>query len=120
MVRLFARPDADQDFVGWSGDAAGQQNPLRVPMTAHRTITARFTNRPRLQIAGSGGLPGAEKVRLTITGGLGSVYSVLRSANLRDWTQTAGVTNTFGSVQLLLAVTPGGPGEGFRARAAGD
>lgn len=41
-VTLEATPDQDYEFVGWSGDAYGTDNPLTVTMTRDVSITARF------------------------------------------------------------------------------
>ncbi|RYU73852.1 InlB B-repeat-containing protein, partial [Hymenobacter persicinus] len=41
-VLLTATPAAGQLFTGWSGDATGTTNPLMVPMSANRNITANF------------------------------------------------------------------------------
>jgi hypothetical protein len=51
-VTLTAVPASHWNFVGWSGDASGQTNPLAVMMDADKTVTAIFTiNRYDLNIA---------------------------------------------------------------------
>jgi uncharacterized repeat protein (TIGR02543 family) len=43
---LTAKPASGFLFTGWSGDASGTTNPLTVPMSANKTITANFTAIP--------------------------------------------------------------------------
>jgi hypothetical protein len=46
-VTLTATPALGYEFLGWSGDAMGAQNPLAVTMDRTKTITASFgTNKP--------------------------------------------------------------------------
>ncbi len=45
-VSLTATPAAGYQFSGWSGDASGTANPLSVPMTGNKNITATFTATP--------------------------------------------------------------------------
>ena len=42
VVTLTATANAGYTFTGWSGDAAGTDNPLSVTMTTNKTITANF------------------------------------------------------------------------------
>jgi hypothetical protein len=49
-VSLNAIPDPGQQFLAWSGDAAGTQNPLPVSMNTSKTITATFTRKPSLAV----------------------------------------------------------------------
>ncbi|MCX6924582.1 MAG: hypothetical protein NT154_15410 [Verrucomicrobia bacterium] len=99
-VALVPTPDLGQNFIGWSGDATGTQNPLIVPMTQTKVITANFTKRPSLR-AGTP-LEGLveDGFRLTLTGEFGTNYAILGSTNLTDWTPIGVVTNTYGTVQL--------------------
>jgi uncharacterized repeat protein (TIGR02543 family) len=43
VVTLTATPNPGFVFAGWSGDAAGNANPLGVTMTTNKNIIARFT-----------------------------------------------------------------------------
>src|SRR5206468_1909827 len=43
-VSLTASPTPGWAFSGWSGDASGANNPLRITMTTDKTITANFTS----------------------------------------------------------------------------
>jgi uncharacterized repeat protein (TIGR02543 family) len=42
LVTLAAVPTAGYHFVGWSGDASGQDNPLTIIMNYNKSITANF------------------------------------------------------------------------------
>jgi hypothetical protein len=97
---LIPVPDPGQDFIGWSGDATGTQNPLLVPMAQSKVITATFTKRPTLR-AGTP-LQGLVEngFRLTLTGEFGTNYAILGSTNLTDWASVGRVTNTYGTVQF--------------------
>jgi hypothetical protein len=99
-VALTATPDAGQDFVGWSGDVTGSQNPLLVAMTQSKVITANFTKRPSLRVGTplEGLIEGG--FRLTLLGEFGTAYQILGSTNLAVWSEAGIVTNTYGTVQL--------------------
>lgn len=58
VVTLTATPAVGYRFAGWSGDAAGTSNPLRVTMDRDRSITANYAlNEPVLTgTAGSSGV----------------------------------------------------------------
>jgi uncharacterized repeat protein (TIGR02543 family) len=43
VVQLTAIPASGYTFSGWSGDAAGTENPLSVTMNSNKSITANFT-----------------------------------------------------------------------------
>ena len=46
VVTLTATPDADCQFIGWSGDTTGVTNPLVLSINEHTTITASFMKNP--------------------------------------------------------------------------
>ena len=99
-VSLTALPDAGQDFIAWSGDASGTQNPLLVMVSSNKVIIAKFTKRPTLRVGTP--LEGLveDGFRLTILGDFGVPYSILGSTNLFDWTAIGSVTNAYGTAQL--------------------
>lgn len=99
-VTLTPLPGAGQDFIAWSGDASGTQNPLLVPVSSNKVIAANFTKRPTLRVGTP--LEGLveDGFRLTILGDFGTPYSILGSTNLFDWTVIGTVTNAYGTVQL--------------------
>jgi hypothetical protein len=97
---LIALPDAGQDFIGWSGDASGNQNSIVVSMAQTRVITATFTKRPSLEVGTP--LEGLveDGFRLTLMGEFETNYAILGSTNLADWSSLGIVTNTHGTVQF--------------------
>ena len=113
-VTLTAVPDAGQDFVGWSGDASGVQNPLVVTMNQSKVITANFTKRPTLRVGTP--LEGLveDGFRLTLTGEFGAQYQILGSTNLLDWLFTGTVTNTYGTSQLTDSAATNLPARFYR------
>ena len=114
-VSLTAVPDAGQDFINWSGDATGTQNPLLVGMTQSRVISANFTTRPKLRVGTP--LEGLveDGFRLTLTGEFGAQYQILGSTNLLDWTHAGTVTNTYGTSQLTDSAATNSPFRFYRA-----
>ncbi len=117
-VTLQATPDAGQEFLGWSGDAGGSQNPLVVTMNANKVITASFTKRPWLQGEGNPDLLSQEGFRLTLTGEFGAAYEVFGSTDLRGWTLLGTVTNDWGTVQFTDPGAATNAQRFYRARAA--
>jgi len=99
-VRLSAQPDLGQDFVGWSGNAAGSINPLTVTMNQSKAITAVFTKRPGLQVGTSLGGLFEDGFRLTLTGEFGKQYEIFASADLVNWIQAGTLTNVYGTSQF--------------------
>jgi len=111
-VTVTAIPDAGQQFIDWSGDASGTNNPLLVSMTGSKVITANFTQ-PDLLEAGPQRLNG-EGFHLTLTGEFGSQYRVDGSTNLLDWTELFKVM-TFGPVPFVDASATNTPLRFYRA-----
>lgn len=103
-VTLRALADPGQDFLGWSGDANGTNNPLVVAMNRSRVVTAHFTKRPRLAPLLCEGVPNAEAFQLLLTGEFGAPFSIEAAADLApatlQWERLATLTNPFGSVQF--------------------
>jgi len=99
-VTLTSVPNAGQQFISWSGDAAGTNSPLVVLMNQSRIITASFTRRPSLSVAS--GLDGLTEqgFRLTLTGEFGGHFRVDGSTDLLDWFELLTLTNTYGSTQF--------------------
>jgi hypothetical protein len=99
-VTLTAVAQTGQEFVGWSGDASGTQNPLVLTMDSNKGISAQFTSRPLLVMAEGFGQPRSETYRMLLKGEAGSRYSIESSADLNQWNSWMMVTNDFGVVQL--------------------
>ncbi|MCX6876739.1 MAG: chitobiase/beta-hexosaminidase C-terminal domain-containing protein [Verrucomicrobia bacterium] len=114
-VRVTAQPDVGQDFVGWSGDAAGSINPLTVAMNQNKTITAVFTKRPGLRVDTSPEGLVEEGCRLTLTGEFGKQYEILGSADLVNWIQAGTLTNVYGTSQFTDGEATNLPRRFYRA-----
>jgi hypothetical protein len=114
-VLVTAQPDAGQDFVGWSGNAAGSVNPLTVAMNQSKTITAVFTKHPRLRVgtALEGLVEGG--FRLTLIGEFGKQYEIFGSSDLVNWTQAGTLTNVYGTSQLTDGEATNQPRRFYRA-----
>jgi hypothetical protein len=118
-VVLQATPNSGQEFLGWTGDATGTENPLLVTMNSNKVITASFTKRPGLQVGPP--LEGLveEGFRLTLTGELGGEYEILGSTNLLDWLPAGTVTNAYGTIQFTDPATTNLPARFYRALSVG-
>ena len=115
VVMLTAIPDPGQEFLGWSGDANGVDNPLMLVLNTSKVIGAEFTKRPRLTAVACGE-PATGMFALQLSGEFGGVYWIERTVDLRQWNTLASVTNVFGTVQINDS---GGLGQRFyRARLA--
>jgi hypothetical protein len=97
-VSLTATPDAGQGFIGWSGDAAGSQNPLSLSMAQSRTVTANFSTRPTMLDAS---LASPTGFRFTLRSGAQTTWQILTSSNLLHWDSFMIVTNTTGELHLM-------------------
>lgn len=100
-VRLTAMADADQEFLGWMGDATGVTTNLTVALTQSRVITANFTKRPRLSLGPCLGGWREEDFQLTLTGEFGGRYRIEQSSGLENWSTLQSLTNTFGIWQMI-------------------
>lgn len=115
LVTITALPDARQSFLGWSGDASGQQNPLSLVMDRSRTVTANFSRQPVLLSPAWPGQIGLEGFRLVVGGVAGQAYSIDVSTNATTWTSLAIVTNVFGTVQFDDSASTNLPVRFYRA-----
>jgi hypothetical protein len=98
MVTLTAVPAPDQEFLGWSGDAVGQTNPLSVVVSQNRVIRANFTREPRLEVAPCAAeRPG---FALRVVGWPGAAQRIEAADDLTDWQTLGTVTNAFGESQF--------------------
>lgn len=96
VATLKATPDAGQDFMGWSGDASGNDPELIVTMDQSKTITASFTQRPRLSASPTVGDAFADGVLVSLLGEWTGSYEIESSTNLVDWRPALSVTNAYG------------------------
>jgi hypothetical protein len=111
QVTLRAMPEADQNFLGWSGDATESQNPLMVAMNQSRIITAHFTARPAFDLGDCATRATDTSFRLSLLGQLGATYTVDASTNLVHWVPLARLTNSAGVMQFE---DPRGAESGYR------
>jgi len=81
LVALTATPDAGQDFIGWSGDATGRDNPMTVTMNQTKVITASLQP-PRFVADLCDGRASESGFRITLVGRLGDHYQLEES---RTW-----------------------------------
>jgi uncharacterized repeat protein (TIGR02543 family) len=118
-VTLRALTEPGQDFLGWSGDASGTNNPLVVTMSQSRVITANFTKRPRLEPILCEGVPSGEEFQLLLTGEFGGRYSIEATTNLAPaasaWEPLATLTNAFGAAQFNDPAPTNRPQRFYRA-----
>ena len=99
VLTLTAVPDLNQSFIGWSGDAAGQQNPLSVLLDQSKLITANFTKRPRLKAFGFD-RPEAQSFQVLLIGQFDGRYLIEMSSDLSQWQPWRTVTNSLGTTQV--------------------
>jgi hypothetical protein len=114
-VTLTALPEAGQRFLGWSGDAAGSQNPLSLTMTASKVITASFTRNPVLAVDSVPVGEVGHGCRLELTGEAGGVCQIQVSTNLVDWATLTTLTNTYGRAQFTDDAAAQSPHRFYRA-----
>jgi hypothetical protein len=106
-VTITATADAQQSFLGWSGDAAGSQNPLTVAMNQSKTIYANFTKNYRFSFQPLGGLGLSDGFRLNLVGEVGTAYRFEASSNFAAWTALATLTNYSGTLEYIDAGASG-------------
>ena len=128
-VQLTATPSTGWHFVGWSGDASGNTNPLDVTMDADKSITATFAiDQHTLAVAtvGSGSVAKAPDqasydygsiVQLTATPATGWSFlgwsgDATGNTNPLDVTMDAdkSITATFGENTVVVSQVYGGGG----------
>jgi hypothetical protein len=113
-VTLVARPREGERFVRWSGDVSGTANPLEVTLDASKSITAIFTDGPKLSITDPYGFRVDGLFRLQVEGAPGRTYRVERSTDLLRWETWARMTAL--SRVSDVAVTGAGVGTGLYYR----
>jgi hypothetical protein len=103
MVTNQALPAAGQEFIGWSGDVSGTNNPLVVAMNESKVIFANFTQRPHLDIESLG----RDGLLLSLAGEFTAAYSLEASTNLIHWAPYMTLTNAYGEAQILESSAAG-------------
>ncbi len=102
-VTNLAIPGAGQEFLGWSGDASGTNNPLVMVMGQSKVMVAHFTKRPYLEIQPLD----LDGILLSLAGEFTGSYEIQSSTNLMDWMPYAILNNTFGESQAIESPTAG-------------
>jgi len=100
-IRLTATADADQEFLGWTGDASGATTNLTVALTQSKVITANFTKRPRLSLGPCLGGWREQGFQLTLASELGGRYRIEQSSGLENWSTLGSFTNASGVWQMI-------------------
>jgi len=114
-VTLTAIADADQEFLGWTGDTSGTTTNLTVALTQSKVIMASFTTRPRLSLGPCFGGWREEGFQLTLSGEFGGHYLIEGSTNAKDWTPLATLTNVFGTSQFTDVLSTNRAQQFYRA-----
>jgi hypothetical protein len=108
---LTAVPDDGRQFLHWSGDASGNQNPLPLTLTSNMVVTAHFSQWPSLEMQA-----GADHLTLYVGGVIGSVCRLQTSTNLTSWTDLHVYTNYFNeSLRFVESVETSVPFQMYRA-----
>ena len=115
---LTATPDEGQQFLGWSGDASGTQNPLTVTLSGNTAITAMFTSKPFVFIDPPLDGLKPDLFRFTIRGERGATYSIQASTNFLNWDEVGLVTNSLGTVKFDDLAAPAYNGRYYQAQTA--
>jgi hypothetical protein len=101
MITLTAIPDQGQEFVNWSGDVTGSENPMNLTLTSDMSVTASFTSKSRLYVDSpriEGMTPNG--LRMTLRSVPPSQHDILGTTNFDSWEYLGTVTNKFGEVQF--------------------
>jgi hypothetical protein len=114
-VTLTAMPEAGQQFLGWSGDASGSQNPLTAVMNSSKVITAQFTKRPVLAVQPCSEPSLEDGFQFLLTGEFGGHYQLEKSDDSQHWMPLATVTNVFGTTQFNDVTSTNGDRRVYRA-----
>jgi hypothetical protein len=101
QVTVTATSDAGQVFLGWGGDASGEENPLVVTMNQSKHVVARFSNQPRLALEIDPGMVAEGSARVILTGEAGTRQQLDYSDALPAWTPLVLLTNRYGTVEFL-------------------
>jgi len=114
-VRLTAQPFPGQAFLGWAGDASGNQNPLVVTVTTNQTITANFTRRLGLAIQQWPGPTNYRGFLFLLAGDEGKTCLVQTSPDLADWQPLTTLTISNTAVQFIDVAVTNQPQRFYRA-----
>jgi hypothetical protein len=122
-VTLRAVPDGALGFLGWAGDYAGdlRQNPITVTLDESKLVVANF-------VGGDPGTLGAVayvdraqvgpdgSFSFVLGSGVRGAFVIEVSTDLRDWVESAVVTNETGMVEVNLPAVGRRAAEFYRVR----
>jgi hypothetical protein len=100
-VTITATPDAGKSFLGWSGNAAGSQNPMSVVMNQSKVIYANFGTNNSLVLTLVSGLQNSQGVELDLNGEIGTHYRLDGTTDLVNWTPLFNLTNDVGTLHYI-------------------
>ncbi|MBI1839834.1 MAG: chitobiase/beta-hexosaminidase C-terminal domain-containing protein [Verrucomicrobia bacterium] len=100
-VRLKAKADPGQEFEGWFVDGQGVESEIEVITDRSKVIEARFTRKPRLEVAPCRGGFRPEGFRYSVVGDAGQTYGIMLSLDGQQWIQGPTATNAFGITTLI-------------------
>lgn len=100
-ITLTATPELGQEFLGWSGDAEGAENPIQLVMNQSKTIHAHFTAKPSLLLRAALDGMTPDGFRFVVSGNISERYQVDYTDDLVSWTNLSVVTNAWGIIQII-------------------
>jgi uncharacterized repeat protein (TIGR02543 family) len=106
-VTLYAIPNPDYDFVGWTGEVTSSRNPLPIVMTGDQTLTAQFAPHAYADDFETGGFT---KLPWTTSGDAPWIVQSNVVAKGKFAARSGVITNFQESVLTLNVVTPAGVG----------
>jgi hypothetical protein len=115
VVSITALPEANQQFLEWTGSLAGNQNPFQVTLQSNMVVKGRFTATVPLSIFMCGPGRNHENFRMQLHGPLGESYRLEHSSNLAHWIPEFRFTNDYGSIQLNQEIPSTASQRFFRA-----
>ncbi len=101
QVTLTATPAPGKNFLGWSGNASGTNNPLNVTLNQSETIYANFTTNATLVVYPVTTPGTGDGVAIDLNGQTGSHYRLDASRDLVNWTNLYNVTNYTGLLHYV-------------------
>ena len=96
LIKLTAKPNLGQTFLGWSGDASGMSPELAITLDKSRLVFADFTKHPYLELNDCSGTAGSEAFQFVVSGPAGERVVIESSTDLEHWVAVDEVLNITG------------------------
>ena len=96
LIKLTAKPNLGQTFLGWSGDASGMSPELAITLDKSRLVFADFTKHPDLELNDCSGTAGSEAFQFVVSGPAGERVVIESSTDLEHWVAVDEVLNITG------------------------